>query len=120
MNDSVNFAAMRFFNEGRTREAIQAFEAVLHKAPDHADAWRMLVSNPRMVVMQRSFHVVQAQGQCYAELDDDKSAIACLERAVEQDPYNLPALMALGVYHVCPVNFTRHEVFSQGYLTLMS
>jgi peroxin-5 len=36
-------------------------------------------------------------GQSHAENDEDKRAILCLERAVEEDPYNLSALMALGV-----------------------
>ncbi len=33
--------------------------------------------------------VVERQGQCHAENDEDKSAIVCLEKAVENDPYNL-------------------------------
>lgn len=32
-------------------------------------------------------------GQSHAENDQDRLAIACLERAVEQDPYNLDGLL---------------------------
>lgn len=32
-------------------------------------------------------------GQSHAENDQDRLAIACLERAVEQDPYSLDALL---------------------------
>ena len=36
-------------------------------------------------------------GQAHADADDDSSAIACLRRAVDADPHNLDALLALGV-----------------------
>jgi len=127
---------MRAFEAGDLDHAILALEAELTRRPDHAEAWRML-------------------GQCHAENDEDKKAIACLERAIEQvreggreeeeeeeeeeegmleigidlvliltqssffllhhhhplllltidddgyqDPYNLPALLALGVSYV--------------------
>lgn len=39
-------------------------------------------------------------GQAHAEHDGDVAAIACLERAVLDDPYHLDALLALGVSHV--------------------
>ena len=61
--------------------AIPAFEAVLHLAPDHAEAWRML-------------------GECHAEQEDDRGAIACFNNAVDADPYNRGALLSLGVSRV--------------------
>lgn len=73
--------AVALLRSGRTTEAVHAFEAELHEREDNAEAWRLL-------------------GQCHAELDADRSAIACLQRAVEHDPYNLDALLALGVSHV--------------------
>ena len=39
-------------------------------------------------------------GAAHQEQDEDRKAIACLERAVEHDPYNLDALLALGVSYV--------------------
>ncbi|KAH9105706.1 hypothetical protein LEN26_014703 [Aphanomyces euteiches] len=69
------------FREGNLKQAILAFEAALQETPDHSEAWRML-------------------GECHAENDQDKLAIVCLNRAVEEDPYNLDALLALGVSNV--------------------
>jgi tetratricopeptide (TPR) repeat protein len=60
---------------------MRVFEAVLHLAPETAAAWLRL-------------------GQCHAEIDDDKCAIACFERAHSGDPYNLDALLALGVSYI--------------------
>ncbi|KDO20672.1 hypothetical protein SPRG_13424 [Saprolegnia parasitica CBS 223.65] len=75
----------RFFAEGQLKDAILAFEASLQESPDHSEAWRML-------------------GECHAENDEDKKAITCLNRAVEEDPYNLHALLALGVSNVNELN----------------
>jgi len=46
-------------------------------------------------------------GKCHAENDQDSKAIACLERAVERDPYNGEALLALGVSYVNELNHGR-------------
>jgi hypothetical protein len=43
----------------------------------------------------------------HAENDEDKRAIACLERAVDQDPHSLPALLALGVSYVNELDSVR-------------
>jgi peroxin-5 len=39
-------------------------------------------------------------GTCHSEIDNDKKAILCLTRAVDLDPYNLDALLALGTSYV--------------------
>ncbi|KAI9922560.1 hypothetical protein PsorP6_000097 [Peronosclerospora sorghi] len=70
-----------FFKSGHLDNAILAFEAEVQLHSDNSEAWRML-------------------GECHAENDEDKSAIACLERSIEEDPYNLSALLALGVSNV--------------------
>ena len=72
---------MRLFGEGRLGEATMAFHAVVEADPAHADAWHML-------------------GIVHQENDEDKKAILCLERAVENDAYHLDALLALGVSYV--------------------
>ncbi len=59
-------------------EAILAFEAALQKDPQDSNCWRLL-------------------GTCYAENDDDPTAIVPLLRAAEVDPTNLEALLELGV-----------------------
>ena len=56
-------------------------ESAVQQDDSNAEAWRLL-------------------GQSHAENDCDPQAIVCLERAVERDPYNLPALLALGVSYV--------------------
>lgn len=72
---------MRLFNEGELKEAILAFQAVVEKDMGNSEAWRML-------------------GVVHQELDEDRKAITCLENAKEQDPYNLNALLELGVSYV--------------------
>jgi peroxin-5 len=86
LDASENFQkGVEFFNSGHLDDAILAFEAEVQQHPENSDAWRML-------------------GECHAENDEDKSAIVCLERAVEEDPYNLSALLALGVSNVNELN----------------
>jgi peroxin-5 len=46
-------------------------------------------------------------GMSHQEHDEDRKAIQCLERAVEEDPYNLDALLALGVSFVNELNSER-------------
>lgn len=83
---SDNFKhGMALFESGHLNEAILAFEAEVQQHPENSEAWRML-------------------GECHAENDEDKAAIVCLERAVEEDPYNLSALLALGVSNVNELN----------------
>ena len=70
-------------------EAIQAFETELrHVDADNSDAWRML-------------------GRCHAENDQDRKAIACLERAVDRDPYSVEALLLLGTSYVNELDHPR-------------
>ena len=77
---------MIFFNEGAITKAIIAFQAFVQQNPeDSSEGWRML-------------------GMSHQEHDQDREAIICLEKAVEQDPYNLDALLALGVSHVNELN----------------
>ncbi|KAG2804718.1 hypothetical protein PC129_g17308 [Phytophthora cactorum] len=86
LDSSENFQkGVEFFKSGHLDDAILAFEAEVQQHPDNSEAWRML-------------------GECHAENDEDKSAIICLERAVEEDPYNLSALLALGVSNVNELN----------------
>ncbi|KAF1315982.1 Peroxisomal targeting signal 1 receptor, partial [Globisporangium splendens] len=86
LDASDNFKkGVEFFESGRLSEAILAFEAEVQQHPENSEAWRML-------------------GECHAENDEDKSAIVCLERAVEEDPYNLSALLGLGVSNVNELN----------------
>jgi peroxin-5 len=89
--ESINFMeeGMRHFQEGNLKQAIRSFEMELQqKDPDNATAWRML-------------------GRCHAENDQDPEAIKCLEAAVDRDPYDPEALLALGVSYVNELNHER-------------
>uniref|UniRef100_A0A7S1ZTP1 Peroxin-5 n=1 Tax=Ditylum brightwellii TaxID=49249 RepID=A0A7S1ZTP1_9STRA len=80
---------IRHFEAGEIHAAILSFESHLQNVdPDHAEAWRML-------------------GKCHAENDEDRKAIACLERAVERDPYSTESLLALGVSYVNELDHRR-------------
>lgn len=80
---------MRHFRQGHVRQAIRCFETQLqHCNNDDSRAWRML-------------------GKCHAENDQDREAILCLEQAVDRDPYNTDALLALAVSHVNELNHQR-------------
>ncbi len=71
-----------FFGEGAIDEAILAFQAfVQQNTNDSSEGWRML-------------------GLSHQEHDQDRDAICCLEKSVEEDPYNLDSLLALGVSYV--------------------
>ena len=73
--------AMRMYTEGNIADALLMFEANVQMHTDHDESWRML-------------------GRCHAENDMDKAAIVCLKRALDIDPYNLDALLALGTSYV--------------------
>lgn len=79
---------MELFKAGDIYPARQVFEAIVKKATEAADSWRML-------------------GVCHSELDNDKVAIECFKRAVEIDPYNLEALRDLGTSYVNELNSIR-------------
>jgi peroxin-5 len=56
-----------------------------------------------LVSLRRSVSLVMYSlysGLSHAENDEDRKAIVCLQRAVDADPYNIEALLALGVSYV--------------------
>lgn len=89
--DQINWMeeGMHQFELGNIAEAIRAFELELQFAnQDNAAAWRML-------------------GRCHAENDQDREAIACLEQAVERDPFSPEAHLALCVSYVNELNHKK-------------
>ena len=85
LHDEAAFArGVEAFQLGNIQEAILYFEAAIQQE-ETDEAWRML-------------------GRCYAELDIDKLAILCFQRAVDVDPYNLSALLYLGTSYVNEMN----------------
>lgn len=91
---------MELFHNGNISDAILAFQADLQENQaanviagegvglGDAETWRML-------------------GVSHQENDEDPKAITCLEKAVEADPYHLPALLALGVSYVNELDSER-------------
>jgi len=79
---------LKLLKEGKLKAAIQAFEMATQKNPDNADAWRYL-------------------GSACAENEDEKGAIAALLRCITIDPYNLPALLMLGVSYTNDLEESR-------------
>ena len=64
--------------KGEICESILALEAVVLRDPEAADAWALL-------------------GKLNAENDEDGRAVAALVRACSIDPYNLEAMLSLGI-----------------------
>lgn len=102
---------MRLFNEGRLQEAIMAFEAVLHLTGVAAEGDALETAGPSGTADQRQLHyhseAWRMLGACHAENDDDRSSIACLQRAVDCDPYNTSALLQLTVSYVNEAQHSR-------------
>lgn len=78
----------RLLAEQRQREALLALQADVQRHPQSSEGWRQL-------------------GQLYADLDFDAEALSCLHCAQQVDPYNLEALMELGICHTNERNWTE-------------
>ena len=88
-HDNLFELGMEKFNQGAIAEAIEAFQAFVESdTEDPSEGWRML-------------------GLSHQEHDEDRKAIQCLEKSVEEDPYNLESLLALGVSYVNELNSER-------------
>ena len=79
---------VQLFREGKLKEAILAFESVVQAVPDHADAWSYL-------------------GEAQAHNEEENNAIAAFLKCVSIDPYNLKALLQLGVSYTNDLEESR-------------
>ena len=70
--------AKKLLSEGKSQEAKLVLEAEAQKNGDNTEAWTML-------------------GRIHSENDCDNHAFQCLLRALEVDPFNLDAELALGI-----------------------
>ncbi len=70
--------AKKLLAEGKTQEAKQVLEAEAQKNGDNTEAWTLL-------------------GRIHSENDCDSYAYQCLLRALDVDPFNLDAELALGI-----------------------
>merc|ERR1719204_1883949 len=87
LDDSIDSFAegLRLMREGNLSEAVKAFEAALNKEPNRSEAWRYL-------------------GLCHADNENEKQAIAAHLKCIELDPYDLTALVQLGVSYTNDLN----------------
>ena len=83
----------RNFHAGEIQSAIISFEAAIQSQQQVQTKHKILEKD----VEAEAWHML---GRCHAENDQDVKAISCLVRAVDRDPYNLDALLGLGVSYV--------------------
>lgn len=96
------------FEEGDLENAILASEADVQKFPEHSEGiYTKRIYSTSYSSSTISWYSIYSilylfllgwrmLGVCYAENEDDKKALYCLKKAVDLDPYNLEAQLALG------------------------
>eukprot|EP00486_Rosalina_sp_Unknown_P003674 CAMPEP_0201575328 /NCGR_PEP_ID=MMETSP0190_2-20130828/20449_1 /ASSEMBLY_ACC=CAM_ASM_000263 /TAXON_ID=37353 /ORGANISM="Rosalina sp." /LENGTH=497 /DNA_ID=CAMNT_0048004803 /DNA_START=40 /DNA_END=1530 /DNA_ORIENTATION=+ len=79
-DDNVNYfeEGLRLMQSGNLNEAILAFEACVKKEPERSEGWRYL-------------------GICHADNENENGAISAYLKCNQLDPYDLDALLQLGV-----------------------
>mmetsp|Transcript_56051 Transcript_56051/g.105118 ORF Transcript_56051/g.105118 Transcript_56051/m.105118 type:complete len:402 (+) Transcript_56051:1-1206(+) len=96
---------LALFEKGQTVEAVQQFEAAIQVvgrevAEQQSLTADPLAAGPAPIPPPSVAECWRVLGACHQELDEDRKAITCLERAIDDDPYNLDALLSLGVSYV--------------------
>jgi peroxin-5 len=86
------------FKAGQLVQAIAAFEAAVQRDAEHADAWSYL-------------------GECQAHNEEEHNAIAAFLKAVSIDPYNLKALLQLGISYTNDLEESRALNYLKTWLT---
>ena len=88
-DDTLLQRGIEYFHQGNLTSAILSLESHLqNRDSDSSDAWLYL-------------------GKCHAENDEDVKAIACLQRAIERDPFCTEALLGLGVSYVNELDYDK-------------
>jgi tetratricopeptide (TPR) repeat protein len=100
-SDDMFEKGMQYYAEGHVDEAILAFEASVQSHPENVDNVTVSENIEFDTAVDEIWNML---GKCHAEMDKDTSAIFCLQQALEYDPFNLPALLALGTCHVNEMN----------------
>lgn len=105
---------MQYYGEGHVDEAILAFEGAIQAHPEHAgNAAVSEQSNEPSTGVDEVWNML---GKCHAEMDKDAEAIFCHQQALEYDPFNLSALLALGTSHVNEMNSEQALECLQGWV----
>ena len=89
-DDNTNYfeEGLRLMKSGNLNEAILAFEACVRNEPERSEGWRYL-------------------GICHADNENDNGAIAAYLKCNQLDPYDLDALLQLGVSYTNEIDSFR-------------
>lgn len=87
----------KLMKEGLLNEAILAFEACVKKEEYRSEGWRFL-------------------GICHADNENDISAIAAFLKCYELDPYDLDALLQLGVSYTNEIDPFRAITYLRNWI----
>jgi tetratricopeptide (TPR) repeat protein len=112
--DDLYDQGMQYYREGHIDEAILAFEGAIQIHPEQID--NMTVSENTEEPATAVDEVWNMLGKCHAEMDKDAEAIFCHRQALESDPFNLSALLALGTSHVNEMNSEEALECLQGWV----
>jgi peroxin-5 len=107
MSPEALFAkGMLYYKEGHVDEAILAFEGVIQSHPNSSsirvtNAIEDINDDVQLPGVDEVWNML---GTCHAEMDNDLQAIFCHQQALDYDPFNLSALLALGTSYVNEMN----------------
>lgn len=97
-NDAFSFG-MRCWKQGKLRQATLALEAAVQKDPKNSKTWQHL-------------------GAAQAEYDNGKKAIPALLMCIDIEPYNLAALLILGVSYTEEIEKTDAVKFLRRWISI--
>lgn len=106
--DELFDKGMQYYTEGHVDEAILTFEAAIQSHPE--------VRGGDLETATAVDEMWNMLGKCHAEMDKDTEAILCYQQALEHDPFNLSALLALGTSHVNEMNSMEALECLQGWV----
>lgn len=119
--DDLFDKGMQYYADGHVDEAILAFEGAIQMHPENVDNVTVAGDNVRsdQDTSETSTAVDEIWnmlGTCHAEMDKDADAIFCHQQALDYDPFNLSALLALGTSHVNEMNSEQALECLQGWV----
>jgi peroxin-5 len=111
--DDLYDKGMQYYTEGHVDEAILAFEGAIQTHPENGDNVTVSENSETVTAVDEIWNML---GKCHAEMDKDLEAIFCYQQALEYDPFNLSALLALGTSHVNEMNSVEALECLQGWV----
>ena len=111
--DNLYQQGMQCYSDGHVDEAILAFEGAIQLHPEYADNVTVCDNSDMSTAVDEIWNML---GRCHAEMDKDVEAIYCYQQALEHDPFNLSALLALGTSYVNEMNSEKALECLQGWV----